>query len=214
MGKPVSRARAVLDAWREQGADRHDAMRFYVMDALEKRALRHEGEARRLLDERLCALVDAYAVDLKRAGPSLIDVQAGDANSPFAELIDQLAVAAAARGSRQDGEETAPAISTPPEMPLLGEFRQIWTSVRTESQLRQSMEQAPENSGPLNSRALVHRAMTMMRDASPAYLQHFLAYIDDLAWLEQMSGSMPVAGKDAAPPTKSRKRTRERTRNE
>src|SRR5690606_33091389 len=34
---------------------------------------------------------------------------------------------------------------------------------------------------------LVHRALQVMGDCSPAYLEHFLAYVDVLAWLEPLS---------------------------
>src|SRR5262249_2931114 len=93
---------------------------------------------------------------------------------PLGELVDLL-----------DGGVAGPA-STYPELPAVGEFQKIWSRIRTESQLRQSLEQTPENAGPLNSSALVHRSMALMRDASPGYLRHFLSYIDDLSWMERL----------------------------
>ncbi|HEY4292688.1 DUF2894 domain-containing protein [Luteibacter sp.] len=94
---------------------------------------------------------------------------------PLGDLVDLL-----------DGD-VADRPSTYPELPAVGEFRKIWSHIRTESQLRQSLQQTPENAGPLNSSALVHRAMALMRDASPGYLRHFLSYIDDLSWMERLS---------------------------
>ncbi|AIF48798.1 DUF2894 domain-containing protein [Dyella japonica] len=200
--------RALLDAWREQGADRLDPIRFHFMDALATRAARHEGEARRVLDEKLRALLDAYAADIERSMEEAIRVTErtvdASARGVFGELIDQLARAAAARSDSPVADAAAPA----QEMELLGEFRKIWSSVRTESQLRQSMEDAPENAGPLNSRALVHRAVALMRELSPGYLQHFLAYIDDLSWIEQMNGSAAVASREASPLASPKKRSR------
>jgi hypothetical protein len=38
---------------------------------------------------------------------------------------------------------------------------------------------------------LVHRSIMLMRSLSPDYLAHFLAYVDDLSWLEQLAGSTP-----------------------
>lgn len=100
---------------------------------------------------------------------------------PLGQLVDDLASAGQA--------------STYPELPALGEFQKIWSRVRTESQLRQSLEDTPENAGPLNSSALVHRSMALMREISPGYLRHFLSYIDDLSWLERLGeGKAPVAG--------------------
>ena len=50
-----------LDAWRAQGADRVDPVRFALIESLARRAGAHEGLARRLLDERLSGLVEDYA---------------------------------------------------------------------------------------------------------------------------------------------------------
>lgn len=42
----------------------------------------------------------------------------------------------------------------------------------------------PENPGPLNPQMLATRAITLMRDLSPAYLNRFLTLMDTLFWLE------------------------------
>jgi hypothetical protein len=36
---------------------------------------------------------------------------------------------------------------------------------------------------------LTYRAMALMREVCPDYLQHFVAYTDALSWLEQLGGS-------------------------
>ena len=64
MSNDANAAQATLDAWREQGADAHDPLRFHFIDALARRAAGHDGEARRVLDARLSSLLDAYAADL------------------------------------------------------------------------------------------------------------------------------------------------------
>ena len=43
-----------------------DPVRFRFMEALERRAAPYAGAARALLDQRLAALLDAYAADLER----------------------------------------------------------------------------------------------------------------------------------------------------
>ena len=216
MTKPAQDARKQLDAWREQGADRHDPLRFHFMDALEKRSARHDGEARRLLDDRLAALLDAYAAHLPRQAlhgdGGVKDTPGESVRWMFVELHEQLASAAATRGDNAMVEAGRAQASARPEMELLGEFRKIWSSVRTESQLRQSMEEAPENSGPLNSRALVQRAVGLMRELSPGYLQHFLAYVDDLSWIEQMNGNAVSMSRETAPGDAPKKRGRGKAR--
>lgn len=85
-----------------------------------------------------------------------------------------------------------------PALPALDETRALWARLRTERQLRQSLQPAPENAGPLNSGSLVHRALGLMRSTSPGYLQHFLGYVDTLAWLDHLHQAGALPG-DATP---------------
>lgn len=118
---------------------------------------------------------------------------------PLGQLVDAVA---AERGGT----------SSYPELPLLDDFQRLWSRVRTESQLRQSLAPVPENAGPLNSSALVHRALGVMRDVSPGYLQHFLGYVDDLAWMERV-GERGGPTPDGAPqPATIGKRARKKPR--
>lgn len=197
--------RATLEAWREQGADRLDPVRFHLIDALEKRAARHDGEARRLLDARLVALVQAYAAGVASAARR--GTGAAPPRGALGELVEALADRAASRGDVAAGDDGA----APPAERAVREFRRIWSRVRVESQLRQSLEQVPENAGPLNSGALVHRSIALMQELSPGYLQHFLAYVDALSCMERLTGGVPLV-KDAPPPAAPRKRTREKAR--
>ena len=123
---------------------------------------------------------------------------------PLGELVDLL-----------DGSAAGLA-STFPELPAVGEFQKIWSRIRTESQLRQSLEQTPENAGPLNSSALVHRSMALMRDVSPGYLRHFLSYIDDLSWMERLGDgkASPAGEAPSAASIGKRRKPRPRTRRE
>jgi hypothetical protein len=62
-GNVASAVRSTLDAWRERGADRLNPVRFHFIEALDRRAASHSGEARRILDDRLSKLLEAYAND-------------------------------------------------------------------------------------------------------------------------------------------------------
>ena len=98
MSNSATPARARLDAWREQGADRFDPLRFHVMEALERRAADHGGETRRRLDERLSTLLDAYEVDLGRVSPRAPDIGRPAENATMAQgLLSALLDHAAAR---------------------------------------------------------------------------------------------------------------------
>jgi len=187
-------ARRRLDAWREQGADRFDPVRFHRMEALERRAASHDGEVRDWLDARLAALLAGYAGLVERkAAQQPVAAGAGEAR-PLAKLVDGFA--------NRNGK-----LADFAELPLLGDFRQLWSRLRTESQLRQSLQPAPSNAGPLNSSALAHRSIALMRELSPGYLQHFLGYVDALSWMEQIRAGAS-AGKEMAQVTPGRKRGR------
>lgn len=74
-----------------------------------------------------------------------------------------------------------------PELKAVAYFREAWSRLSTEQQLTQTLAQAPENAGPMNSQHLVLRSLQNMRDISPDYLQGFMTYVDTLIWLEQIT---------------------------
>lgn len=170
---------AMLDAWRECGADRIEPVRFHYIEALRRRASRFEGEARRLLDDRIAALVGDYAGIVGQAARDAGAPDSTHAHRPtLAPLLDLLMARAQAHA--------APPPPGQASMGALASARRTWTEVRTQSQLRRSLEQTAEDAGPLNSARLVHRALRVMGTCSPAYLEQFVAYLDALSWLEQM----------------------------
>lgn len=217
-------AREVLDAWREQRADRMDPVRFRFIEVLESRTSRHGGEVRRILDQRLSKLVEIYADDL--AGEPFREENL-DSAKPARETIrgvlggllqhiDDHKVATTGGVIAANGPDVGaddPLRPSSAELPALHEFRKIWSKVRNDGQLRQSLEQVPANAGPLNSGTLVHRSITLMQELSPGYLQHFLSYVDTLAGMEQMHGdgvlvmeTSRAVGSNKHPRSKPRKR--------
>lgn len=150
-----------------------EAIRRRTIAAMERRAAGHEGEARRVIEERIERLREGLARG--STAPPAVRATA-TARGPLGALVDTLAA---------DGAPHR--LASFPELPLLEDFRRLWSRVRTESQLRQSMAPVPEHAGPLNSAALVHRSIALMRELSPGYLQHFLAYVDDLSWMERIA---------------------------
>lgn len=74
-----------------------------------------------------------------------------------------------------------------PALPALDAIRLTWARLRNASQLQHIMAEVPEDAGPLHSTVLVHRAIALMHDTAPGYLQHFLGYADALAGLERIS---------------------------
>lgn len=229
-------ARAVLDAWRASGADRVNPLRFHLIDALDRRAAAYEGAARQRLDERVAGLIAAYKGELNGAeNAAAVAGAEADADAPrdavsggsLAELIAYLGNSRgnslAAGSSAEDAlpGETSHDSRDPlglraayPELPLLDEFRALWSRFSADRQVRQSQEQVHKNAGPLNSNQLVHRALSLMREMSPGYLQQFLSYTDALMWMEQMTAAAAPAPKEAPRAGAAKKSARAKPRKE
>ncbi|MCD9088493.1 DUF2894 domain-containing protein [Stenotrophomonas sp. SY1] len=186
-------AQSRLDAWRAQGADRIDPVRFSLISALARRAEQHDGLVRQQLDARLSQLVAAYAEAVDQ--PSSLSVPCEPTPSPLKLVLDKLnavplqyPLPLSASGSAAAESSEGDDVVDPAPMPVLDEFQQLWSRIRIESLLRQCLDSLPEDAGPLHSSVLTYRAMALMQDISPDYLQHFIAYVDVLTWMEQLGG--------------------------
>lgn len=220
-GSEMPQVRATLDAWRARGADRVNPMRFRFIDALARRAAGLKGHVRRVLDERLAALITDYSGEVERAEAETVDakfdvpVDAGTAGlmptqnvsppSALAELVDLLtnratAIHASEASAGRDAlDPHSHRHDRSPDLPMLDYFRETWSRFSMEKTLRQSLEQVPDNAGPLNSNSLIHRSLSLMRELSPGYLQQFLSYVEALSWMEQLAVPAPRAAAAAAP---------------
>ncbi|MGJ7571432.1 DUF2894 domain-containing protein [Variovorax sp. RB2P76] len=198
-------AGAALAAWRERGDDRFDPVRFRFIEAMARRADAHDGEARRMLDERIARLLAAYGEALdKRPEAIALPEEASPARSAFADLIDHLAQHAPPAG------EGLAACGATPDLKAVTYFRSTWSKLSADRRLTQSLAKVPDNAGPLNSHHLVHRALLLMRELSPEYLNRFMSYVDSLLWIDQANGSMAAAA--SAPRADNPKKTgREKT---
>lgn len=204
-------ALATLDAWRARGADRLNPVRFRFIEALARRAAAYSGDARHILDGRLAKLLEAYAGDLesadckdsKNSNVGNVGNVGGTASpgapprGPLAGLVNYIAIRAPSDRGAPAAIAGVPRRASLPDMEVLDYFRETWSRVSTDRRLRQSLQQVPDNAGPLNSSRLVHRSLSLMRDLSPEYLHQFLSYVDALSWMEQMNGGGAMAGKDA-----------------
>lgn len=201
MRDKATSARERVAAWRAQHGTRLDPLRWHFIEALARRTDAQQGPARRVLEQRLDARLAAYADELSRLPDtaSVADVPA-DADAPAARspLGALLAAFPSARPDAPDTPDGAPTPAAFAPLPALDDARRLWTQLHGRSQLRQSLQQAPSDAGPLNSGVLVHRALALMRTLSPGYLQHFLAYVDTLSWLERMHEDGALASRQDA----------------
>jgi hypothetical protein len=188
---------ATLAAWRARGDHRFDPVRFRFIEAMARRAAGHQGPARALLDAKLAQAAADYRERLERArgGDDAAAASPAPATHPtaprsaLAELVDRLERHDARAGAA--GPDGAP-----PELKSLQLFRSTWARLSTERRLMQSRDAVPDKAGPLNSQQLVHRCLHLMHEASPGYLQHFIAYVDGLLALEQMVPATPPSRAD------------------
>jgi len=204
---------AGLAALRASGAAERDPLRFAYLVALTRRAATQPAAIRSWLDARISAAVAELAA--RPASPAS-EPTAADSASPLAELLAYIGQqaqdqaqrvalpgvpATAASGQRRPVEAKNPAVgrSAPaPELKSVAYFRDEWSKLSTEQQLTQTLAQAPENAGPMNSQHLVLRSLERMRDIAPDYLQGFMSYIDTLIWLEHADPTRPAGGRATA----------------
>ncbi|MDP2882362.1 MAG: DUF2894 domain-containing protein [Azonexus sp.] len=207
---------AQLDALRNSGAADRDPVRFAYLEALTRRAATQPATIRQSLNARISAAANELA---SRPAPVPAEITETSSASPLADLLAYISGQAHDQpDARQPANDTStvnracyverknrPKSKTAsaghrqqgPELKSIAIFRNEWSKLSTEQQLTQTLAQAPENAGPMNSRHLVLRSLERMRDIAPDYLQGFMSYIDTLIWLDHADPTKPVAGRSS-----------------
>ncbi len=178
---------ARLDGLRLEGANHFDPVRFHYLEALAHRASGHQGSVKRILDGKLDSAVAALR---KRMEHAQCDVQttlpvpkvAPTQHEALGDLVRHLAQHAPQKSAHALG-----AFNTPPrtELKSVRYFRNTWSKLSAEKQVTQALGKAPKNAGPINSHVVALRALELMRDTSPDYLNRFMSYVDTLLCLDQ-----------------------------
>ncbi|WP_255594168.1 DUF2894 domain-containing protein [Achromobacter sp. ES-001] len=220
---PTLAAQATLDAWGDSGADRLDPVRFRFLQAMARRTAPLQGLARQQLEDKLDTHLRAYAQLLEAVEPDALTMDSAEA-SPAAPATPQSAPAALtqllAYLTYPDAPDNDPTWDRDalglreayPDVQMLEYFRGVWSRVSADRQVRQSQEQVHKNAGPLNSNQLVHRALSLMRELSPGYLQQFLSYTDALMWMEQIHAATAPAPKESTRSGAAKKTSRAKAR--
>jgi hypothetical protein len=199
--------RAAIEALRARGAHRIDPVRFRRIEALARRAAAHRGEARRLLDGRLEALLSAYARDTEPARTAAAGTPAPPRQrSALADLLADLTSDAQAPGT--PAGHGPPIAQAGAELRTVRQHRSTWARLSVERRMAQSQALVPENAGPLNTQRLLHQALTLMRDASPDYVHRFISHVEALLWLDQASPAGTAATKEATRGARAGRRSR------
>ena len=223
---------AQLDALRASGAAERNPIRFAYLEALSRRADTQPESIRQSLNARISAAANELA---SRPPPVPAEIAETSPASPLTALLAYIsgqdhgqpdATLPANEASIPQGDfmlgavnrkirpksKTASAGRTPqgPELKSVAYFRNEWSKLSTEQQLTQTLAQAPENAGPMNSQHLVLRSLQVMRDLSPDYLQGFMSYIDTLIWLEHADPTKLATGRSAGGDGQNKTRTTKR----
>jgi hypothetical protein len=208
---------AAIEALRARGAPQADPVRWRFVEAFARRAAAHDGELRRLLDARLRQLL--HDLDQALVASTVAPAPAAEphARSALGELLDRLSGQHPDSEPREahasQGQRATPLPAAPlPELKTLRLFPATWSRLAADQRLTQALAQVPDNAGPLHSQHLVHRALLLMREASPEYLQHFMAHVDALMWLEQAQAAHQRQERQEPPPARSASMSKPATR--
>lgn len=216
-----------LDALRASGAAERDPVRFAYLDALARRAATQPASIRQVLAGKFDASADEL---LSRPAPTPTASAPSVSASPLAALLAYIGQQVHAQpvsnplanaSSRPSGDQRPQAKDSvsgsrlpAPELKSVAYFRDEWSKLSSEQQLTQTLAQAPENAGPMNSQHLVLRSLQVMRDIAPDYLHGFMSYIDALIWLEHAAPVKPpparAVASEGAPAKRAAKRSSKR----
>ena len=167
-GDEFERPRLELETLRTNGTAERHPVRFAYLAALTRRAAKQPESVRALLETKIQEAIrelTSLPTDSAAAPPD------DSASNPLTELLAYIN-----QHANEQPEST--------ELRSIARFHETWARLSTEQQLTQTLAQAPENAGPMNSQHLVLRSLKRMHDIAPDYLQSFMSYIDTLIWLE------------------------------
>ncbi len=175
-----------LTALREAGMHTRDPVGWHYLQTLASRTATQTGAAQALLEQRLGLAIDAFESGVSQAPSASLSKPA--VASPLALLLQDMQAGGA-----------APAARRPPESPRVRQFRRQLHSIGVQKQVRQAVAQAPQNAGPINSHMLTLRALVLLRDLSPHYLERFMTQVDTLLRLEdaQKQREQPIRNRDS-----------------
>jgi hypothetical protein len=188
-----------LQALREAGAAQRDAVGWHYLQALSERVSRQHGAARQLLLDKLLQALDELQARLQAAAPPTAPPAQDRGLSPLGTLLHEM--------TQHHGGPTVTETGRTPhwrtETSRVQQFRQQLRHISVHKQVSQAIAQGPSNAGPINSHMLVLRALGLMRERSPAYLDRFMSHLDTLLCLEEAEKSRHALRKTST--AKSRK---------
>lgn len=173
----------LLATLRQAGAARVDAVGWHYIEVLAERSRSVPGPAQTLLNHKLHRMLGEFNARMNPENARCEDVARGStvSPSPLALLLQEMSPQATTQPEGGVG-------STKPwrgESPRVQQFRKQLRKISVQKQVSRAIAQAPQNAGPINSHMLVLRALGLMRDIAPDYLNRFMTHLDTLLCLEE-----------------------------
>ena len=182
----------LLQTLRDAGAARADAVGWHYIETLAARLPTQSDSVQRLLQDKLHrALTDMQQRMATAEQPCADNAHCAPVPSPMALLLQDMAPPPTSGAPVLAGAGAA-------ENPRVRQFRRQLRKIVVQKQVSHAIAQAPRNAGPINSHMLVLRALGLMRDIAPDYLNRFMAQVDTLLCLEDAEKARLSAKKPAA----------------
>jgi hypothetical protein len=190
LAMPAPDWHAQLASLREHDGAAREQVRLHYLDLLATRVQTQQEPVRSLLEGKLMRALQELQSRLDQTQPPSArgraqESGAASAMSPLRALVHRLSQYSADSRDASDALAQRADATARPELKSVRKFRKTWSRLSTDKQLRQALDQAPRNAGPINSHMLVLRSLALMRDISPDYMNHFMSYADALLCLEQ-----------------------------
>ena len=184
----------------EAGMHTRDPVGWHYLQTLSSRAAQHSGAVLALLEDKLGRAIDAFEAGVHKH-PAASPAETAPACSPLAQLLQEMqAERPRPKAPALLAGSTSPALATrlPPDNPRIRQFRRQLHSMGVQKQVRQAVAQGPQNAGPINSHMLTLRALVLLRERSPQYLERFMTHVDTLLRLEDAHKQPPEPAKGRA----------------
>lgn len=192
-GAPPGTLQSALQHLQQSGAAELDPVGWHYLQTLSRRAEAQQGQAQVLLQQKLAQALQAFGAGLARRTSSF-----GQATLPTPSPLALLLQEMGARNTQNVSSQGSRPVERPTENPRVRGFRHQLRKISVQTQVRQAIDKAPRNAGPINSHMLVLRALGLMQDISPDYLARFMNHVETLLQLED-------AQRPAPPPTARRR---------
>lgn len=189
-----------MERLRVAGAAGVDAVQWHYIETLAARSRNQSKQAQALLHTKLQAALAHLDMRMAAANKASVEHAAAKTPSPMTLLLQEMAPPPATLSGK------ASFLEAHRESPRVQQFRKQLRKISVQKQVSHAIAQAPQNAGPINSHILVLRALGLMRELSPDYLQRFVAYVNTLMVLE--NAVTPTATKTASRKTSSPRKPR------